>query len=53
MNRLIFVFTKTRLVYLWAKGDAQTTTSEKILSWIYAIPPDQRCLIYQQFNVIR
>jgi hypothetical protein len=52
MNRLIFVFTKKRIPYLAAKGEEQLTTKESILSWIYSMPPDQRCLFYQQFYIL-
>ncbi|MCI1640287.1 MAG: DUF4384 domain-containing protein [Bacteroidales bacterium] len=53
INRLIFVFTKTRIPYLSAEGDGQTTSREKIMTWIYTIPPDQRILIYRQFHIVR
>lgn len=53
MNRLIFVFTKQRLPYLAATGDEQLTEAEKIMTWIYTIPPDQRCIFYSQFHILK
>lgn len=53
MNRLIFVFTKTRISFLAAKGNEQLTDSEKIMTWIYSIPPDQRCVVYKQFHILK
>ena len=53
MNRLIFVFTKTRIPFLAAKGDEQLTDNEKIMTWIYSIPPDQRCTVYKQFHILK
>lgn len=53
MNRLIFVFTKTRIPFFAAKGDEQLTDNEKIMTWIYSIPPDQRCTVYKQFHILK
>lgn len=53
MNRLIFAFIKTRIPFLAAKGDEQLTDNEKIMTWIYSIPPDQRCTVYKQFHILK
>lgn len=53
MNRLIFVFTKQRIPYLAASGDEQLTEAEKIMTWIFTIPPDQRCIFFSQFYLIK
>jgi hypothetical protein len=53
VNRLVFVFTKTRMPYLAIKGDEQLTDNEKIMTWIYSIPPDQRCTVYKQFHILK
>lgn len=53
MNRLIFVFTKARIPFLAVKGDEQLTDNEKIMTWIYSIPPDQRCAVYKQFHILK
>ena len=40
-NRLIFVFTKTPILFIKMDKE-QVTTHENIFSWIYSIMPDQR-----------
>lgn len=52
-NRLIFVITKQPIKYLDITGDAQLTETEKILTWIYSIMPDQRKVIYSQFEIVK
>jgi hypothetical protein len=45
INRLIFVFTKTPMLFIKMDKD-QITTQENIFSWIYSIMPDQRKVEY-------
>jgi len=53
INRLIFVFTKKRIPFLEMNGNDQNTNNEQIMTWLYSIPPDQRCTYYQQFHILR
>jgi hypothetical protein len=45
-NRLIFVFTKSKIDFIDFTGVDQISTIEKILSWIYSINPDQRRIVF-------
>lgn len=45
-NRLIFVFTKSKIDFIDFAGDDQISDVEKILSWIYSINPDQRRIVF-------
>jgi hypothetical protein len=45
-NQLIFVFTKNAIPYIKVDKEGNTR-SEDIFSWLYAIPPDQRKVVYQ------
>lgn len=53
MNRLIFVFSKIRIPFFAARGDEQLTDNERIMTWIYSMPPDQRCTVYKQFHILK
>ncbi len=50
-NRLVFVFTKQPLKYLFIDGEDQITTSEKIFSRVYGMTPDKRIVQYQTFTI--
>lgn len=50
-NRLVFVFTKQPIKYLFTNGDDQVTSSEKIFSWVYGMTPDKRIVQYQTFTI--
>jgi hypothetical protein len=52
-NRLIFVFAKYDLTYINIKGSGQATDEDAVLSWIYSIPPDQRKIIYEHFEIVK
>ncbi|HUX54083.1 MAG TPA: DUF4384 domain-containing protein [Williamwhitmania sp.] len=45
-NRLIFVFTKSKIEFIDFTGEDQISSVEKILSWIYSINPDQRRIVF-------
>ena len=49
-NRLIFVFTKTPILFI-KMDKAQLTTHENIFSWIYSIMPNQRKVVYLTFLI--
>ena len=49
-NQLIFVFTKKAIPYIKMDKD-QLTKAEDIFSWLYAIPPDQRKVVYQSLSI--
>ena len=46
-NRLIFVFTKTKIPFIKI-GEGQLAKQDDIFKWIYSIPPDQRKIQYFQ-----
>jgi hypothetical protein len=49
-NRLIYVFTKSKIPFIKMNSD-QVTSQEYIFNWIYSIPPDQRKVEYKAFYI--
>jgi hypothetical protein len=49
-NQLIFVFTKSKIDFIKSKIN-ESIDSEKMFTWIYRIPPDQRKVEYIPFSI--
>ncbi len=51
VNRLIFVFTKTKIPFIKMDKDQLITQQESIFTWIYSIMPDQRKVEYRALTI--
>ena len=50
-NGIVFVLTKEEVRFWNYSGDNQTTSAEKIFSWVYSLTPDMRVVQYKTFTI--